>query len=548
MPLKVTKDFIHVPSGEPDSGFQKGFGRVIIVDKARGIKGTLRKLKGSGKTRISSYMFPTGKFTKATAQAWVKAHKSEEVNMEAMTKKKPGVNVAEEFLDSTNKRWPLTYPEIFETLIAFNNGKLFEDYPYDVVGSYGRKLARKLSQYSYNNTNDIEYDEDGNPVNETSSSENNSVAIYKYQDGQIVTIKSKSSNDSGTEWEYSEADGEESDVMFSGEEADSYGSMVKAMRNKKKMSRKDMASLMSMSMARLAEIEDGDDPDEDELNEIAGALGMSKKKMKKMMTVSMPPKETQDTGREEFIEIVDEDFEIVDDFDIEVDEEFTQGNQVVFESIGLYEIDHKRIESHRLCGEIIMEETRSDGTCRFTVPIINIGEYTANGNKYSQQCAEELIRDINRLHESQRETPLDRRSCLDIRIPPKVAESLMEETYDMMPTHGPRISAAYGNPLTSKAGKIVGGYIDYGKKIAYAIGETIRTQAGKDMTVLIEEKMVKGVSLVAIPKVFESNGKGPDKKGLDVDRFEFKGGDFTDNPAMPFPDFSEKETFFELVK
>lgn len=548
MPLKVTKDFIHVPSGEPDSGFQKGFGRVIIVDKARGIKGTLRKLKGSGKTRISSYMFPTGKFTKASAQAWVKAHK-EEVDMETNL----------QFLDPVKKRWPLTYPEIFETLIAFNNGDIYEDYSeyggWDRVSTYGRKLARKLTQMVNNATVDDEYDEEGNPTNSFRRNDGGTKTMYKFHDGQVIVVNSKNSSDNEMEWEYHENVDGESDIMFSGEETDSYGNMVKAMRNKKKMSRKDMASMMSMSMARLAEIEDGDDPDEDEIGEIAGALGMSKKKMKKMITTAIPPSETQNTGTEEFIEIIDEEFEITDEeIEFQVEEEFEiaeeleEKKQIVFESVGLYEIDNKQVESHRLCGEIIMEEMRQDGTCRFTVPIININQYTANGNKYSQGCAEELIHDINKLHESQRETPLERRSCLDIRIPPKVAESLMEETFDMMPTHGPRISSAYGNPLTSKAGKIVGGYIDYGKKIAYAIGETIRTQAGKDMTVLIEEKMVKGVSLVAIPKVFESNGKGPDKKGLDVDRFEFKGGDFTDNPAMPFPDFSEKETFFELVK
>lgn len=541
MPLKITKDFIHVPSGEPDSGFQKGFGRVITVDKARGIKGTIRKLKGSGKTRISSYMFPTGKFTKAQAQAWVKAHKSEEASMETQDK----------FLDMKNKRYPLTYPEIFETLIAFNNGELYEDYNCDQVCVYGRKLARRLSQYSYSNTYDQEYDEDGNPTSSASSGESNNTTMYKYHDGQVVVVKSKGSNDDETTWEYSDGGENENEVTFSGEEdlleADTPGQVVKAMRNKKKMSRKDMASMMSMSAARLGEIEDGDEMDDDEISEIAGALGMTKKRLKKM--ISIPPKETQDTGTsEEFIEIVDEEFEIVDaDSEIEIGaseevEIADEDKPAVFESVGLYEIDGRKDQSHRLAGTILVEEIKSDGTVRFTVPIINIEAYTANGNKYSKQCAEELVSDINKLRESQREYPLDKRSSLDIRVPPQVAESMLSETFDMMPTHGPRISSAYGNPLTSKAGKIVGGFIN--GNIAYIVGETLRTQAGKDISVLIDEGMVKGISLVGIPKVFEKN----EKKGLDVDRLQFLGGDFTDNPAMPFPEFANQESYFEILK
>lgn len=644
--LDVGKNTIRARQRNPGE-FQQGSFRTITLDKSRGIKAIIGRLKGKTSTTTQSILFPKKNFTAAQARQWLKGHnmKTEEdlelqeavwtakfINdlpnssflyiepggandSEGKTKprslrhfpykdasgkidlphlrnalaripqsslsadvkkrvaakarrlaKTAGINVSEEFLDTVNLKWSLNYPAIFETLIAFNDGTLMEDYPYGLMGMYGKKLARKLTQYSYNSTENCEYDDEGNPTSESNSSENETVSRYQYHDGQIVTVKSTRSSDGDTEWGYSDAGDEDEAEMTFGEDLDTEedyaGSKIKALRQRKKMSRNGMASMMSMSAARLTEIEDGDEMDEEEMGEIAGALGMSKKRFKRFIAVQ--PEGTQTSGREENeheeIEIEfseDDSIEIEtteqeeaesaeENTEIELSEEARSEPQKLFESIGTYEIDGRKIKSHRLSGNIVLEEIRSDGTARFKVPLINIGETTANGNRYSRKCADGLVDDINKLHESQRDKPFSERSCLDIRIAPKVMEDLMEESFDMMPTHGPRISAAYGNPLTSKAGKIVGGFID--GNITWVVGETKRTQAGKDIAVLIEDGDVKGVSLVGIPKVYESNGQGPEKKGMDVDRLQFLGADFTDNPAMPFPNFAEKESYFEMIK
>jgi len=97
MPEKVTKDFIHIPAkGINDSDFVADFGRMITIDKDKGIKANIGKLKSTGKTRIRSYFLPTKSFTKAQARDWVKSHSK--ASEEAIEMKDDGKIIQEEKL------------------------------------------------------------------------------------------------------------------------------------------------------------------------------------------------------------------------------------------------------------------------------------------------------------------------------------------------------------------------------------------------------------------------------------------------------------------
>jgi len=518
------KDTIRARQADPSDFDQKSF-RTIVLDKAKGVKAVIGKRKGEKNTSTQSILFPKENFTVAQAKKWLKDNK-----MKTEEKSRS------EFLDPVRKLWPLSYPAIFETLIDFNNGALYESgyYGWDQVSTYGRKLARKLNVNTNVSMSDEEYDDDGRPTISAYQSNGNKQTMYKFHDGQVIVVRSRGSNDDEMEWEYTEDSGEsEPNMTFSGEEdidiieAEYPGQVVKSLRNKKKMSRDQMSAKMNISAARLKEIEDGDDIDDDEMSEISGALGMTKKKMKKVMdamTADISP-DSDDISQEE-IEI--EDVEI-EDFD----------TVQVYELLEEIIINNKPAVKYKLSGELLLEERRNDGTVGFTVPMIKVGAYTANGNRYSLKCCENIIQDIKKLQESQSRRDgeaADRLSILHINSPKtKKSETMTtenSETPTMLPTHGARISEALGNPLLSISGIVTGAHFNNDQSILYIDGETIPTQAGKDMTVLLEKKLVKGVSLAGTPAkgMYEKNDKG----AYDVDRLHFFGSDFTNNPAMPF--------------
>ena len=164
-----------------------------------------------------------------------------------------------------------------------------------------------------------------------------------------------------------------------------------------------------------------------------------------------------------------------------------------------------------LSGEILLEEASEKGpldvfSAKGTVPLIKENVYTANNNRYTTECVDWLEVDIKRLLES----------------------ASSGKVLDMYPTHAPVTHPESNNPLTSKAGRITGLLRD--GDIASIQFETIPTNDGKDVAVLLNQGMVKGVSLRALPMKFEQNEKGGD----DVHRMKLFGSDFTDRVGMQY--------------
>lgn len=214
---------------------------------------------------------------------------------------------------------------------------------------------------------------------------------------------------------------------------------------------------------------------------------------------------------------------------------------VFYESVretNVREFGGKAKRVHYLAGTLLEEKQNPDGTIVFKVPMFKIGIPTANGNRYLREFAENLIKDIARLRERRLQgggrSPLD----IDIELPATA------EVQDMLATHGPRVGN--GNDILETAGEVIGGEIGAvdGDPTFFLLGETIPTQAGKDVTVLIRRKMLRGVSHVTVPTKFEEN----DLKGYDVKRGHMLGADFTKNPAnaVQFPDRTKVE--FEILK
>lgn len=519
------------------------------------------------------------------------------------------INVGEEFADAENMRFPLSWPAIVESVLEFNRGVHDEHYTIEEIEYYGRKLAKRFSQTLSLRTDDASYDEDGNIIDSAYDSRSQTTSRYEYHDGLIVTRRGSDSWSNNDEWEYTHRgdDGESQEVVLSGEAhppgahqggnmaMESKGAVIKGLRKSKSMTRDDMAAKMNMTSSRLSEIEGGEEPDEEELKDIAVALGTSLKDLTRRFERNEKAgkaKEDAAVESDEEIEIIDdeggfeirlEEYEIAvaDDADDELviaedDADSVPQANTVYEELLDYQIarEHRTVKSHRLSGEILIEETRDDGTVRFTVPMIQINAVTANGNRYDMECAEGVVADINKLYESkkpviqrlrdsgkvqenashreayenakqetQRVLTEEQFPSINLEIR---GERVLAESFTMMPTHAPRLDAAYGNALTSIAGVIVGGFINYESKTMYIVGETLTNTCGSDVAVLLARNLVKGVSLVGVPVKFEENGLGPKKQGLDVKRLHFLGADFTNNPAMPFKGMDTVETLFEL--
>lgn len=459
-------------------------------------------------------------------------------------------NLYADYLDPVKKRFPIFGNHVIETVLAFNAGapqKL--GYTAEEICCMGKQLARVVNQSIYGYYSDRQYDEKGNVIGEKNANTSVNQDRYEYQDGQIVVVTSKGAGGNETAWEYDakdEKDEKEAEPMITGGEAQAQtvaeileakhvGDLVKAMRKSKKMSRETMAAKMNMTMARLGEIEGGDEPDEDELGEIAQALSVSKKKIKKLATELTASDDDAAVSEDREIEIEDDEI-IIDDDDIEITIEASQAEEpklFEFAERGVNP-DTGRLETRqRLNGRILVEEITTKGmfrTMRFVSPMIVIDAYTANGNKYDRHCAEQTVRDINNMAEKAK-TSEDTSPALSINFNLESEDDVVE-VFDMQLTHNARIDPQKENELKIVAGKIVGAFLKPEDQTVYVIGETIPTTAGHDATVMIEEKILKYISLVSIPKKkhYEANDKG----GLNVHEMKFFGADFTRNPAMPF--------------
>lgn len=77
-----TEDFIHIRVRDPGD-FQDGSFRTIDIDKGKGIKAVIGRLKGETSTTVQKYIFDKSKgWTMASAQAWVKEHEKQIIEYE----------------------------------------------------------------------------------------------------------------------------------------------------------------------------------------------------------------------------------------------------------------------------------------------------------------------------------------------------------------------------------------------------------------------------------------------------------------------------------
>ncbi len=467
--------------------------------------------------------------------------------------RKQGINVSDEFLDPVNLRFPISQPHLLETLIRFNSGEPhFFDYTAEQMDYMGRKLARELNKSTWISTSDRQYDENGEVISTSGTDSNQSEDRCEYQDGQIIITKSKSDGSRETTWEYSNGGGgmmgdmsnmgeddenaddelalAEDDQDISIFEAYSTGDMIKAMRTKKKMSRTDMAANMNMSKARLTEIEDGvDEPDDAELADIAGALGMTMKRMQKMMDAMIGGDNEDQVSSEETIEV----YEVIGEpegvYDIvEIADNVIESGKNIFtkESYESREFRGMTEECHKIYGRFVSESItkNKDGSITFRVPIFKFGELTSNGNRYMEECGQNLKKHLSRINQknSKLET-VDENKKTPIDI--EVANYLDGRSLDMLATHRGRLGE--GNPLLERAGRIIGGEIGQieGDKAFFLIGETLSKYPGDAITEQITKGMIRGVSLFGIPTKFEENNDG----GSDVYDMQLVGADFTDD-------------------
>ena len=192
----------------------------------------------------------------------------------------------------------------------------------------------------------------------------------------------------------------------------------------------------------------------------------------------------------------------------------------------------------RFAGRILLEEGTTKATqttrpyARYKFPVLDPhqpgGKGTRKGNRYFEESGDWLVKDTNRLLESTR----GRGTVLEVRGRREIFGA-------MYPTHdpaNPQRSAGH-NRLLSISGRLRGVSKDEAG-LFWVHGETLPTQAGQDMAVLLTETdFCPYVSLRAEAK----EGKDQDGKpwaapnelgGADVRRMILLGADHTENPSM----------------
>lgn len=442
--------------------------------------------------------------------------------------KDAGIDVSESFLDDYELVGPLFQPYLESTLTEFNEGTLFNgEYEAEEYDFFGRKLARVMNFWVNSGNSESEYDENGNMISHSISSEDESEREWEYHDGLVVRTKTSGDSNYRSVNEYlrvvsSEAN--EDDLLDGLTEAKDSGSAIKSMRMKKKMSRDMMSTKMSMSAVRLREIEDGDDYDDDELAEIAKGLGISLQKLKRVMSAFNSKDESN--GR---IKIIDRKIKIVrPPFTIEKLENFkTEFYPTIPKHVA---IECGYDKCHELSGSFISEsiQEEKDGSLRFSVPLFKENELTHNNNRYTTECSENLLRHLGKLNK--RNSTLEssflealKESVGESSNAVYVIESMKQQPLLMLASHEAR--QGKGNFLKDVAGRVLGGRREKieGDMCFVLEGKTIRCPTGDQIAGLMRESVMRGVSLFSYPFKFEDNKEG----AHDVSNMLLVGADFT---------------------
>jgi hypothetical protein len=185
-------------------------------------------------------------------------------------------------------------------------------------------------------------------------------------------------------------------------------------------------------------------------------------------------------------------------------------------------------------GETARQKLERQGFLDFRIPIMVPGALTKNKNRYTEECAAHLERDLSRLLISKTEST---RSRLDVKVRSPWPAGVMFASHEP----AKRILRGEGEGVesfTAIAARITGTYRD-GKTLGIK-GRTLATQAGKDVAVLMVEGLVHGGSLRSLAAETAPNEVG----GNDTDRLRIEtfGVDFTQMPSMPGADRVELES------
>lgn len=242
---------------------------------------------------------------------------------------------------------------------------------------------------------------------------------------------------------------------------------------------------------------------------------------------------------------------------------------LIFESVGAMRSGKWIRELFAPSGRILTVEKSKvlddieDGELEFITPLVLIGEYTGNNNRYSRRCVEHMRDAVAALFESSNRDFLKGRvevesssdgknSVLQIMQNrffgwPSAVESLLAESADFLLSEADQVGlngmyandgrlpdmytsheARFANLQREKCGYMREIFIE--DDVGFLRARTMNTSAGRDMSVLINKNQITGVSLVGWATIAEEN----DRKGKDVDQLHMLGTDFTDFPGMPF--------------
>ena len=588
MPVDVTQNFIMIRVRAPQAFDKDSQIRTITLDKKRGIRARIQRLKGKKSTAIRTLLFPKKNFTRSQAIKWAKDHNFsvEEVNMtvleakwtrkyindlpdsaflyiapggekdsEGKTKprslryfpykdkngnvdlphlrnalaripqsklpddvkrrvmmkarriaKQYGINVSEEFLDPEALRFPIFEPFLEQTIYDFNTMDLNEDYSEEQINEMEAKLVKVIRKFAYDGVETTEYDDNGS-VTTTDVAEKTETE-WHYDDGSVSVDKSEHKKTMKNSYStnlpnevFAEISDDEIDILMAEDEDIRRGHLIERIREARGFTIIEASLKSGIPVNELRAIESGKEPEEWQLNAVAKAFGMKLEEIESLFEAF-----GIQYGEQE-IQIIDDVIEVVEE---EHKKPFTQE---IFEE---FDFGTSKKQVVRFPGKLTFEE-KENNMVRFRVALFKLDEVTANGNRYTTECAKNLVEDISKLRRSKGNALQEGKSVLDIT----------SNLPDMMPTHDPR--KGQGNPLLSKAGVVVAAEIGKveGDDTLFIIGETIETQAGKDMAVLIKRGMVRGVSLAGYPVEYEENDYG----GKDVFRLHLVGADFTDEGA-----------------
>lgn len=436
------------------------------------------------------------------------------------------IDVGESFLDDYEMIGALFPPYLETTLAEFNDGTLLNGkYEAEEYCFFGRKLARAMSNWTNSGSSVSNYDENGNQTSSASSNEGETETEWEYHDGLVVRTRTSNDDNWNSNTEYSQASIVEQGVDDIVAEAKNSGGVIRSLRTKKKMTREAMASKIGLTAARLREIEEGDDYDDDELGEIASGLGMNTKKLKKAIEAFA----AIDESTNGLIKIVDRKVKIVSPpFTIEKFEEFKAEFYPTVPKHVYAECGYDKC--HELIGTFIQEsiQEEKDGSLKFSVPLFKENELTYNNNRYTTECSENMLKHLAKLNKrnSTLETAfLDalKESVGESSNAAYVIESMKQQPLLMLASHDAR--QGKGNFLKDVAGRVLGGRREKveGSMCFVLECKTISCPTGDQISGLMREGVMRGVSLFSYPFKFEDNKEG----AHDVHNMLLVGTDFT---------------------